>query len=159
MSKLSSYTEFMQNITKSKQCLVVGGCELSFSHGYVKTDNIKFANLTDVHIKDKSIDFRVDICSSTQMELDNMFGIKFDIVVLEYLPFDVVPEILTNLQHILTNDGIIVLKGFGVNDIYERLETCQMFEKINTLKNFLITNQIHKYKIINFFGLSKGVIY
>lgn len=155
----NSYTQFMNNLSKQQSCLVIGGCELSFSYGYDKSSNIKFVNLSDVQINDKSVDFGVDIGNSTPEQLNKAFVTKFDTIVLECLPFDVTPYVLINLQHILINNGTIVLKGFGISDICERLESCQMFGKINTLKNFLIINQINNYKIINFFGLSKGFIY
>lgn len=147
-----------KTIAKDKKVLVIGGCNLSFNHGYIKTDNIKFLNNDgNVYIehddgefvtnfgekystqKDFSVDYLVDLKSLSESEINKLIPEKFEVIFFEYLPFDEY-ELFDKIKFLATKDHLLITVGFNLHEA-NKMRTFDLND-VKSYKSVMKLNEI-----------------
>lgn len=119
------------NSLKKQNILIIGAYDESLiKYGYNKTNNIKFLNLPpdefeeyELRLKKKklkfipyknqicSVDYLINIQCIGKENLSKYISEKFDIIILEHLPFTEY-DILLYLEKIIYKNTYFLIKGF-----------------------------------------------
>lgn len=119
------------NSFKKQNILIIGAYDESLiKYGYNKTNNIKFLNLPpdefeeyELRLKKKkfkfipykkqiySVDYLINIKCIDKENLSQYISEKFDIIILEHLPFTEY-DILLYLEKIIYKNTYFLIKGF-----------------------------------------------